>query len=164
MQIWRLLVSINWISSTKEMNPITWKSISKLAMKPSFRSVGQTHAEWQTFEKIKRQMYGSQAWVDWLPYIWHKDYRPICFKASPGAELFIWKFILSTCKWSKNVHANKTSFDIKSSALGLALKRRKWVIIEHHSLHLSAFVFAYNFPFVLIVFTIPREVNALNRN
>ena len=32
----------------------------------SFRAVGQTHAEWQTFEKLenKRQMYGSQAWVD----------------------------------------------------------------------------------------------------
>ena len=40
-------------------------------MQPSFRAVGQTHAEWQTFEKPenKRQMYDSQAWVDWLPYI-----------------------------------------------------------------------------------------------
>ena len=42
------------------------KSMSKLVMQPSFRAVGQTHAEWQTFEKPKnkRQMYGSQAWVD----------------------------------------------------------------------------------------------------
>ena len=45
MQIWRLLISINWISSTKEMNPITRKSTSKLVMQPSFRAVGQTHAE-----------------------------------------------------------------------------------------------------------------------
>ena len=32
-------------------------------MHPSFRAVDQTHAEWQTFEKLenKRQMYGSQA-------------------------------------------------------------------------------------------------------
>ena len=50
MQIWMLLISINK-SSTKEMNPIT---------QPSFRAVGQTHAERQTFEKPenKRQMYG----------------------------------------------------------------------------------------------------------
>ena len=34
MQIWRLLISINWISSTKEMNPITRTSI---VMQPSFR-------------------------------------------------------------------------------------------------------------------------------
>ena len=51
MQIWRLLISINRITSTKEMNPITRKSMSKA--KPSFRAVGQTHAEWQTFEKLK---------------------------------------------------------------------------------------------------------------
>ena len=32
-------------------------------MQPSFRAVGQTHAEWQICEKLenKRQMYGSQA-------------------------------------------------------------------------------------------------------
>ena len=48
---WRLLISINWISSTKEMNHITRKSMSKLVMQPSFRAVNQTHAEWQTFEK-----------------------------------------------------------------------------------------------------------------
>ena len=37
--------------------------MSKLVMQPSFRAVGQTHAEWQTFEEPenKRQMYGSQA-------------------------------------------------------------------------------------------------------
>ena len=66
MQIWRLLISISWISSTKGMNHIRRKSMSKLVMQPSFRAVGQTHAEWQTFEKPenKRQMYGSQAWVD----------------------------------------------------------------------------------------------------
>ena len=45
------------------MNPITRKSMSKLVMQPSFRAVGQTHAEWQTFEKPenKRQMYCGQA-------------------------------------------------------------------------------------------------------
>ena len=45
------------------MNPITRKSMSKLVMQPRFRAVDQTHAEWQTFEKLenKRQMYGSQA-------------------------------------------------------------------------------------------------------
>ena len=46
MQIWWLLISINWISSTKEMNPITRKSMSKLVMQPSFRAVGQTHVKW----------------------------------------------------------------------------------------------------------------------
>ena len=47
---WRLLISINWISLNKEMNPIARKSMSKLVTQPSFRAVGQTHAEWQTFE------------------------------------------------------------------------------------------------------------------
>ena len=42
MQIWRLLISIS-CSSTKEMNPITRKSMSILVMQPSFRTVGQTH-------------------------------------------------------------------------------------------------------------------------
>ena len=38
---------------------VTRKSVSKLAIQPSFRVVGQTHAEWQTFEKSenKRQTY-----------------------------------------------------------------------------------------------------------
>ena len=36
MQIWRLLISINWISLTKEINPITRKSVSKLVTRPSF--------------------------------------------------------------------------------------------------------------------------------
>ena len=46
------------------MNPITRKSVSKLVTQPSFRAVGLTHAEWQTFEKPenKREMYGSQVW------------------------------------------------------------------------------------------------------
>ena len=39
-------VYINMISSTKEMNPITRKSMPKLVRQPSFRAVGQTHAEW----------------------------------------------------------------------------------------------------------------------
>ena len=40
-------------------------------MQPSFRAVDQKVTEWQRFEKPenKRQMYGSQVWVDWLPYI-----------------------------------------------------------------------------------------------
>ena len=40
--------------------------MSKLITQPHFRAVGQTQAEWQTFEKPKnkRQMYGTQAWVD----------------------------------------------------------------------------------------------------
>ena len=38
MQIWQLLISISWISSTKEMNPITRKSVSKLANTAKFQS------------------------------------------------------------------------------------------------------------------------------
>ena len=36
--------------------------MSKLVTQSSFGAVGQTHTEWQTFEKLenKRQMYGSQ--------------------------------------------------------------------------------------------------------
>ena len=33
------------------MNPLTSKSMSKLVTQPSFRGVGQTHEEWQTYEK-----------------------------------------------------------------------------------------------------------------
>ena len=36
----------NWISSTKEMNPMMRKSMPTLIMQPSFRAVGQTHAKW----------------------------------------------------------------------------------------------------------------------
>ena len=70
MQKWRLLISINSISSTEEMNPITRKSMLKLVMQPSFRAVGQTHAEWQTFEKPenKKQIHGSQSTQALLPY------------------------------------------------------------------------------------------------
>ena len=52
---WQLLISINWISSTKEMNHIMRKSVS------SFRAVNQTHAEWQTFEnpENKRNVWQS---------------------------------------------------------------------------------------------------------
>ena len=34
-------------------------------MQTSFRAVGQTHKEWQTFEKPKnkREMYGSQSTI-----------------------------------------------------------------------------------------------------
>ena len=36
--------------------------MSKLVIQPSFRAVGQTHAEWQTFEELEneRQMYPMQ--------------------------------------------------------------------------------------------------------
>ena len=53
-----LLISINLISSTKEMNPITRKTMSKLVTQPSFRAVGQTHAE---NPENKRHMNGSQS-------------------------------------------------------------------------------------------------------
>ena len=48
------------------------KSVSKLVMQPSFRAVGQTHVEWQTFEKPenKRQTYGSQAWDAYSSETW----------------------------------------------------------------------------------------------
>ena len=56
------------------MNPIVRESMSALVIQPSFRALGQMQVKWQTFEKpenkrqMKRQMYGSQAWVA-LPYI-----------------------------------------------------------------------------------------------
>ena len=56
MQIWRLLISINWISSTKEMNPITGKSILKLVIQPICRAGGQTHVKWPTFELLAVDM------------------------------------------------------------------------------------------------------------
>ena len=63
---WRVVSSASLISPTKEMNPITRKSVSNLVIQPSFRAVGQKAAEWQTFEKPenKKQMHGSKAWED----------------------------------------------------------------------------------------------------
>ena len=49
------------------MNPFLRKSMSTLVIQPSFRALGQMQVKWQTFEKP--EMYGSQAWVDPLPYI-----------------------------------------------------------------------------------------------
>ena len=45
--------------------------MSKLVIQPSFRVVDQTHAEWQTFEKLKnkRQMYGSLPEPDCLTFV-----------------------------------------------------------------------------------------------
>ena len=53
------------------MNPFVRKSMSTLVIQASSRALGQMLVKWQTFEKHenKRQMYGSLAWVDPLPYI-----------------------------------------------------------------------------------------------
>ena len=53
------------------MNSIVRKSMSTLVIQPSFRALSQMQVKWQMFEnpENKRQMYGSQAWVDQLPYI-----------------------------------------------------------------------------------------------
>ena len=58
--------------------------MSNLVTQPSFRAVGQTHAEWQTFEKLKnkRQMYGSQAWM-------HKVYDRRSFSVPVSRKLEI---------------------------------------------------------------------------
>ena len=57
MQIWWLLISRNWISSTKE---IRRKSVSKLVMQPSFRAVGQTHANGRHLKNPKiKYVYGT---------------------------------------------------------------------------------------------------------
>ena len=52
---WQLLININLISSTKEMNLITRESVSKLVTQPSFRAVGQRSTKCQTFAKKKRK-------------------------------------------------------------------------------------------------------------
>ena len=58
-----MLINRYSILVIKQMNPITRKIMWKLALQPRFRAVGQTHANWQTFEKPenKRQMYSSEA-------------------------------------------------------------------------------------------------------
>ena len=63
---WRVVSSASLISSTKEMNPITRKSVSNLVIQPSLRVVGQKATEWKAFEKPenKKQMHGSKAWED----------------------------------------------------------------------------------------------------
>ena len=68
---WPPLISINLFSPDKQVNHIMRKSMSNLVVRLGFWAVGQTHAKWQAFEKPenKRQMYGSQVWVDRLPYI-----------------------------------------------------------------------------------------------
>ena len=69
-EIWPPLISIHLFSRSKQMNPIVRKSMSTLVIQPSFRALDQMQVKWQTFEKPenKRQMYGSQAWVDPLLY------------------------------------------------------------------------------------------------
>ena len=44
--------------------------MSKLVMQPSFTALGQTHAEWQTSEKLenKRQMYGMPDYHTFVSY------------------------------------------------------------------------------------------------
>ena len=94
MQIWWLLISINWISLTKEMNPITRKSMSKLVMQPSFRAVGQTHTKWKTFEKPKnkRHMYGSRLTHARLPYV--------CLLFSGFSNVYYSAWLPTTVDWS----------------------------------------------------------------
>ena len=55
----------------RQVNTIMRKSMSKLVLWLSFWAVGQTHVEWQAFEKPenKRQMYDCQALMD-LWKIW----------------------------------------------------------------------------------------------
>ena len=51
-------ISVNYIFSTEEINPITRKSISKVVMQPSFRAVGQKAVDGRYFKKPenKQQM------------------------------------------------------------------------------------------------------------
>ena len=49
------------------MNPITRKSASKLETQPSFRAVGQTNAEWQTFENPRK--YETNVWQSGMGHI-----------------------------------------------------------------------------------------------
>ena len=56
MQKWWLLISIYLIVNQRN-EPITRKSMSKLAIQPSFRAVGQKLVEWQTFEKSKNERH-----------------------------------------------------------------------------------------------------------
>ena len=59
MQIWQLLIGINWISWTKEMNPIMSKSMSKLVWLPyicllffGFSNVYHSVCVWPTALKL----------------------------------------------------------------------------------------------------------------
>ena len=60
------------------MNPITRKSMSQLVTQPSFRAVGQTHAEWWTFEnpENKRQMYDYHTFL--LFSVFSNVYHLVC--------------------------------------------------------------------------------------
>ena len=76
--------------------------MSKLATQPSFRAVGQTHAEWQTFEnpENKRQMYGSQAWVVFSGF--SNVYQFAC--VWPSALKLDCITIIYTCSYRDRVH------------------------------------------------------------
>ena len=68
MQIWRLLISI-WIQFHQ---PKKWTPLRESSDPATFQSCRpKTREMTQTFGKLenKRQTYGSQAWVDWPPYI-----------------------------------------------------------------------------------------------
>ena len=55
----QLLISINWISLTKEMNPITRKSTSKFCNTAKFQSCWPKSRRMTENPENKRQMYGS---------------------------------------------------------------------------------------------------------
>ena len=70
LQRWRLL---NFV--TRQVNSVTWQSVWKLFIQPSFRTLFQNYAKWQTFQKPENK-YDIKAWVDlgglgwtWLPHI-----------------------------------------------------------------------------------------------
>ena len=61
----------------------------KLVMQPSFRAVGQTHAEWQTFEKLenKRQnvwQSGMHGQTDYHTFVSRKCYDPRAYTWDSG--------------------------------------------------------------------------------
>ena len=93
--------------------PIMRKGMSKLAMQPSFRAVGQTHAEWQTFEKLeyKREMYGSQVsharnsiYANQQPPYLHKVYVTHSGDPLKAVSRSVLHSVFGVCQSQRNSH------------------------------------------------------------
>ena len=83
------------------MNPITRKSMLKLVTQPSFSAVGQTHAEWQTFEKPenKRPMPDCHIFVSIFMYFSSSTQLYKCLTPSHCAVERNWHGVLLVEKW-----------------------------------------------------------------
>ena len=133
------------------MNPFMRKSMWTLVMQPSVKALGQMQVKWQTFEKPKnkRQMYGSQAWVDPLPYICllFSGFSNVCHSAA------FWPTALKL--------GCITNFDMLSLVMGLNSIYAD--NSSHHCLHDCILALAIIYLYILFIYLIASSPKKYKR-